>query len=257
MATAIAQVISWAAIWLIAGAGTTRADSRVEAPAEWRVELKRQFTERGTWEETSRTIIRLESLPGQYLSLVRLDIPFVDKKNYDPSSARLGDIKLRLSSLRHEFAGARANLIFETTFPTAQATALGGGKYQVSPGFETRLKFWESPGEMSPTWVVGLKQTAQEVVSVAGGDHRKDINYAKLEEEFEAVRRGKLLLRLTPKVLVDWGQTGKCGAVLELELGWTFNRRWRTTLVVGQGLWNTYLPTMYGRKSEWTLRFTF
>src|SRR5215471_17407448 len=44
------------------------------------VELKRQWTNRGTPQESSKTTLRLQVDPEHYLSQVRVDIPFVDEK---------------------------------------------------------------------------------------------------------------------------------------------------------------------------------
>lgn len=224
----------------------------------WHVELKRQFTERGTPEESSRTTLRVEATPQSFVSLVRLDLPFVDEKNGNPTSPRLGDIKLKLVSRSIPLGGTRLNPLFETTFPTADPESLGNGKYQLAPGAELRVPLWAFGQERGrATWKVNSKFLVQQVVSVAGDEARQDINYTKFEPELKAAWREKLTLQLTPKLVFDWHLGGEAGAVLELEGGWSFSRRWRTTLTLGHGLWNTDLPTMYGKKVEWTLRFNF
>src|SRR5215831_7783084 len=83
----------------------TNETAAVEAvrPAEekelhWHVELKQKITDRGTAEESTRTTLRLEATPDQVLSLIRVDIPFIEQKNGEPMSPHLGDVLLRFVS---------------------------------------------------------------------------------------------------------------------------------------------------------------
>jgi len=61
----------------------------------FRLELKREFTNRGTPDETSRTQIKIEGYLDGIVSLLRLEVPFPDDKTTfegDPFNPRLGDI---------------------------------------------------------------------------------------------------------------------------------------------------------------------
>ena len=181
----------------------------------------------------------------------------MDKKNGDPTSPRLGDLKLKLVSRSIPLDGTSLDPLFETTFPTAGPESLGHGKYQVSPGAELRVPLLaSSEADQVARWNFSSKFLVQQVISVAGDEARKDIHYTKFEPELKAAWN-KLTLSLTPKVVFDWEQDGKSGGVLELEGGWNFNPHWSTVLTLGHGLWNTDLPSMYGKKLELSVRFNF
>ena len=225
----------------------------------WHVELKQQVTDRGTIEEDSKTTLRLEATPQHFfLSLVRVDIPFIEGTNGIRIGPHLGDIKNKLVSRSIPLGGMVLAAVFETTFPTAQPETLGSGKYQLGPGAELRIPLsGAKPAGVPPAWSTSLKPWIEQVFSVAGDESRKDINYTKLELELKAEWRKKLILKLTPKFVFDWEQGGDAGAVLELEGGWNFGRRWGTSLTLGHELWNTDAPATYGKKIELSVRFNF
>jgi hypothetical protein len=77
----------------------------------------------------------------------------------------------------------------------------------------------------------------KQVVSVAGDEDRKNINYTKVELALRDTWRNRFWIKLTPKPVLDWEQDGKTGAVGELELGWIIDRRWSTWLMFGTRLW--------------------
>jgi hypothetical protein len=223
----------------------------------WHVELKRQFTERGTPEESSRTTLRIEATPSSDMSLVRVETPFVDQVNGNPTSPHLEDIKLKLVSQSIPLQSLALAAVFETTFPTAQPESFGSGKYQLGPGAELLIPLsGANPGVAPRPWSTSVKPWIEQNFSVAGNESRQDLNSTKLELELKAEWRKKLILKLTPKFVFDWEQ-GESGAVLELEGGWNFSRRWRTTLTLGLGLWNTDVPATYDRKIEWAVKFNF
>src|SRR5262244_1780036 len=69
-------------------------------PVTPRFELKRALTDRGSTEERTHTTFRAELLLSFPVSLLRLDVPLVDRNNSftsDPSNAGLGDLKTRLA----------------------------------------------------------------------------------------------------------------------------------------------------------------
>ncbi len=64
-----------------------------------RIELKRWLTSRGTPDESTRTIVRVDRLLDGPVALLRLDVSFPDEAtdfNGDPFNPRLGDIKARV-----------------------------------------------------------------------------------------------------------------------------------------------------------------
>ena len=240
------------------GAASAAQFVPVEGPDAriWGVELKRQFTDRSTPEASSRTTLRLEVAPYEYLSLIRLDIPFVDRENGAPFTGQLGDIKNKLVSRSLSLDDVRLNGVFETTFPSARPESLGRGKYQLGPGFELVFALLSPASDEAPPWTVSLKPWLEQNFSVAGNPAFNDINYTKLELELKAEWKKQLTLKLTPKPVYDWKQSDS-GAVMELESDWNFTRRWCLELVLGHRLWGTGVPATYRSKIEMSLRFNF
>lgn len=223
----------------------------------WDAELKRQWTDRGTPEASSRTTLRLEVAPHEFLSLIRLDIPFVDKKNGDPMTPHLGDIKNKLVSSHIPLDDVRFDGVFETTFPTAQPESLGQGKYQLGPGFEFIFPLLgNGRGDAPSPWLVSFKPWLEQNFSVAGSPDFKNINYTKLELELRANWKKRLTLKLTPRLVYNW-ETDVSGGVIELETDWNFTRRWYAGLILGHGLWGVGTPTTYNKMIQITLGFNF
>ena len=114
-----------------------RGTSRAVAP---RFELKRAMTNRGAPDESSRTTLRSEAVVDWAVTLLRLDVSYVDKNNdfvSDPLNAGLGDLTARVESAPLRVAGAPLKLLVEVVFPTGGA--LGFGKYLVGPGAKISL----------------------------------------------------------------------------------------------------------------------
>jgi hypothetical protein len=182
----------------------------------------------------------------------------MDKKNGDPMTPRLGDLKLKFESRPVPLDGTRLFPSLEVTFPTADPPSLGNGKYQIGPGIELWVPLGASGQAGTPRlWDIGVKPLVRQVVSVGGDEASQDINYTQLEPALKIAWRQKLTLSLTPKMVFDWEQGGESGAVFELEPGWNISRRWRTELTLGHELWGRGLPSTYGKKVELTLRFNF
>src|SRR5262245_23213894 len=98
-------------------------------------ELKRELTDRGATDQRTQTSFRAELLLSSPISLLRLDVPLVDKNNSftsDPSNAGLGDLKTRCALAPMPIWGAPLTLYLDLVFPTGGD--LGAGKYQVVPG---------------------------------------------------------------------------------------------------------------------------
>ena len=224
----------------------------------WHVELQRQWTDRGTLEEDSKTTLRLEATPTEYLSLVRVDIPFVDEKNGDPMTPHLGDIVFKLETVPWRFGVTDWQVLLQTTFPSAQPESLGTGKYQLTPGFEFWVPLWvSSQSNGPPVWRTGVKPLVEQFVSVAGDPSRNDIDYTKIEFPLEGGWKGKVSLKLNPKFMVDYVGGVTSGAVFEFEPHWNINRRWELDLTLGHSLWGVGVPGTYQKKVEFWVRFNF
>lgn len=223
-----------------------------------RIEFRRQNSERGTPEESTRTTLRLEAYLTGTVSRLRFDLPFPDEKTDfagDPFQPQLGDIKVRAYFRPFQAGDTRLSSDVEVTFPTADSKESGGGKYQVSAALHS------VPGAPDFVFASGRHQIRYEwdirqTVSVAGDADRKDINNTKPEFGLRDMI-GRNSLKLTFKPTIDWIQDGKTGAVLELEGAWSASREWRFSLKGGAGLWGEGTPGFYHRRVELIAGRTF
>lgn len=224
----------------------------------WKVEVKRQDTDRGTDGESSKTTVRMEAYPRGSVAMLRLDLPFPDDRTDflgSPFNPRLGDIKLRAKARPFEAAGLPLSTWIELTFPTANPESLGQGKYQVTVAMETVLPL-ASISVGSTTHKVSFAPLMQQVVSVAGDENRKDINYTKFELALRDAWQD-YAVKLTLKPVVDWEQDGHTGAVMELEGRVSFDRGWAVALMLGHRTWGGSIASTYGTRVELTLGRTF
>jgi hypothetical protein len=216
----------------------------------FRLELKREATNRGTPDETTKTQIKIDALFDGVVSLLRLEVPFPDDKTSfegDPFSPRLGDIKVRIGFRPVRLDDIPIGSFLEVTFPTADPEELGSGKYQISPGIRTNIPI--SFGQwLQESHKISFEPLVKQVVSVAGDENRKDINYTKFELSLRNTWRQKYWLKLEAKPVVDWEQSAKTGAVAELEGGWIINRQWRVWLLLGSRLWDEGVPSTYDKR---------
>jgi len=245
-----AAILAIALPWLSGGAPA--ADS-----ARWRIELKRQNTDRDTPGESTRTTLRMEALPEGPVALWRLDLPFPDEKtgfSGSPFEPRLGDIKVRARLRPVDVGGLPVSFFSEVTLPTADPDSLGQGKYQVMAGMET---FHPLGSISTDDHRLSFSPQVQQVVSVAGDADRKDINYTKLEFALRDSWRKDYSLKLTAKPVIDWEQDGRTGAVAEVEGGVSFRHGWRVLLMLGWRLWGESVPSTYGTRVELTAGRTF
>jgi hypothetical protein len=214
-----------------------------------RLELKRENTNRGTPDETTKTITKVELYPPGVVSLVRLEVPFPDEMTDlegSPFDPHLGDIKFRVGIGPIAGDRKRTSGFLEAIFPTADPGSLGTGKYQIAAGI--RIMFTVPvPDGWKNMHKVRFTPLLQQNVSVAGDEARKDINYTKLELTLrDAI--GDYWLSLKAKPVVDWEQDAKTGAVAELEGGKLFGLVWSSWLMLGSRLWGEGVPSTYGAR---------
>ena len=223
----------------------------------WRLELKRAMTNRGAPDQRSKTTLRVEKLVDSVVTLLRLDVPYVDKNNSftsDPLDAGLGDLKARVGFRAPGSGGVRLAPFLEVVFPTANPAALGMGKYQLGPGITVEVPVphpWPEAG-----FTLAFRPLAEQYFSVAGDPARAAVNYTQLEAKLEAAWPARALLSVNPKALVDWTKDGETAAVLELEGTWLVSRAWRLWLKAGARLWGPALPGTYDRQLESGARLT-
>jgi hypothetical protein len=217
-----------------------------------RIELRRQNSERGTPEESTRTTLRFERYLTGTVARLRLDLPFPDEKTSfegDPFQPRPGDIKLRADYRSFGTGETRMSIDTELTFPTANPASLGTGKYQLGVALHSiphAPDFVLASGRHQVRFEWSVRQTA----SFAGDPERKDINNTKPELALRDTIGGRHWLKLTLKPTIDWIQDGRTGAVLELEGGWNASREWRFSIMGGVGLWGVGVPGIYTRRLE-------
>jgi len=226
-------------------------------PRRWLVQFKRQATDRGTDDESTRSQLKFEYFPDGMVNLLRLELPFPDEKTDfagDPFNPRPGDIKVRMGLKAVPVAGRPVSSFVEVTFPTASPESLGSGKYQLGVGLRTRVPL--ALGAAAP-----VKQTfsaqVQQVVSVAGDSARKDINQTKFELEVRGEWPQARFLKFTAKPVIDWVQDARTGAVGELEGGWRAGRDWDLALLAGALLWGKGVPSSYGKRAEFKASYRF
>lgn len=230
-------------------------DSEAAAPSSartGRIELRRQSSDRGTDDESSKTTLRLETALEGMVSRLRLDLQFPDDKTTfsgDPFHPRLGDTKLRAHFRRLRAGDTQLIPDIELIFPTADPSSLGAGKYQFSAALHSVAgapDFTLDSGRHQVRYQWDIRQT----VSVAGDASRKDIHNTKPELALRDSIGSRRWLKLTFKPTIDWVQNGKTGAVLELEGGWNASRDWRFSVMGGGLLWGEGVPGTYHRRLE-------
>lgn len=224
-----------------------------------KIELKRQATNRGTPDETTKTELKVDVYLDGFVSLLRLEAPFPDEKTDfegDPFNPRMGDVKIRAGFRPFPVEAIPVSTFLEVTFPTADPENLGSGKYQLTPGIFATVPIPLSQG-FSQSHKMTFTPLVKQVVSVAGDENRKNINYTKFELALRDTWRNLFWLKLTPKPVVDWEQDARTGEVLELETGWIINRHWSTWLMFGTRLWGEGVPSTYDKRVELGVAFLF
>jgi hypothetical protein len=261
IATLFFLMLTWSGIALAGDDSFDREESTTEKMVpRGRIELKREATNRGTPEETTKTILKMSAYLEGVVSLFRLEVPFPDE-NTDfggsPFDPRLGDIKARVGFRPVSVYGIPVPSSFiEITFPTAEPSDLGAGKYQLSAGLQTSMPV-SPPEAMSESHKLTFEPLVQQVVSVGGDESRKNINYTKFELALRDTWQKKYWVKLTLKPVVDWEQDAKTGAVAELEFGWFISRQWSTWLMLGQQLWGEGVPSTYDQRVSLGAAFLF
>lgn len=255
LSLAILGAVSSLPFGIAVGAEDSQA---AEKGTQYRAEVKRQNTNRGTPGESTKTTLRLEALPQGRIALLRLDVPFPDDKTSfsgDFFNPKLGDIKLRAKTRPFDAGLLPLATYVEATFPTANPESLGQGKYQLTLGVDSSIRLG-SIKTASAIHAFSFSPLIQQTVSVAGDPDRPDIDYTKLEL---AVRDtwSNYSLKFTLKPVIDWEKDGEIGAVGELEGGVSFGRGWAVLLMLGGRLWGAHVATTYDKRTQLTVRYVF
>lgn len=211
-----------------------------------RLQVRRENVDRATREETTKTYVRLDNFV--WGGMLSFQVAFPDEKTDfggSPFDPRLGDSKIRFRPAA--FSAGRFDLSYfgEATFPTADPKELGSGKYQLSEGV-TAATLITSPAAMKSHELKFTSQL-QQYNSVAGDDAAPDINYTKLDLSLRDTW-SQHWLKAALNMRADWEQSGKTGAVGELEYGHRFDAQWSVWLLAGGRLWGEGVKGTYGSK---------
>lgn len=268
MSPGVSRLPVWAiamATTAVAGPGGAGADSGLSANARadftrGLIELKRQATDRGTTDETTKTNLKFDVFPSHgAVALLRLEVPFPDEKTTFAGSAfdpDFGDMKVRVGFRAFEVGALPVTSFFELTFPTADPPIQGAGKYQFSAGAKPTFVLPAGPPSIGFSHQ-SLSVQAQQVFSFAGDDERKDINQTKFELEWRGTWPSKQYAKATAKPLIDWVGDGQTGAVLDLEYGWPFDAQWSLAFMAGGLLWGEGVPGTYSSRVEIKLIYRY
>jgi len=221
---------------LAAIAGLACSAALAQEPPTFGFEFKRQNTSRGTPEETTQNLLRLERyFDGAPVRLLRLDLPFPDKKTDfagNPLEPGLGDVKIRAGFQPLRSGELSFPSFVEFTFPSADPKGLGAGKYQASAGLRVLTPMAPLFGDPS-SHTLRFEAEIQQVSSYAGDPGRKRISYTKLEATLYGVWDDRYTLKAKLKPSIDWVQNGKAAAVAEIEGGLLMREGWRAWLMLG------------------------
>ena len=183
--------------------------------------------------------IRRPRRPGVRLATLRWDLPVGHAHIAGEDYTGLGDLYFQALNVRTPSRRFSIASGFGFQAPTATEDPLGSGKWQVAP---TLFPIWTLPAVKGLFFV-----RAQNFVSVAGDDDRRDVNYLTLTPTLvhRIDSRGALLF--DTEVVKDWERGGEV--------------RWKTGLLFGSRLgarrayWvKLEVPWGEHRAGEWTLR---
>lgn len=217
-------------------------------PLPWLFELKRQATDRGLEDESTKWNLKLEYRPRDgAAAFYRFELPLNDDTNDvegSPFRIHRGDVKGRIGFRAVPVLEHATTSFVELTFPTAVPDERGSGKYQLSAGARMLYPLGNAGAARQ-----GLGIQLQQVVSFAGDPARKDVNQTKSEIDWRFDWPAGHFAKATFKPVYDW-VGGSDGAVLEGEAGWAANRRWSFAMLLGGKLWGLGTPGTYRTRIE-------
>lgn len=241
--------------------GAARAgESQQSAAPTWRIELKRENTEHGTEDEATKTTFRLERFFAGPVRLLRLNVPFPDRKSDfagDPLDPGLGDLKVRAGFRALQSGIYSFPSFIELTFPTADPDTLGGRTHVVNLGASVVRPVTLPVGDPAAHRTT-FEVQVQQVNSFARQPDGKNIANTKFEFTLYDVWRGQYSSKFKLKPSIDWVKDGDTGAVAEIEGGVFFARYWRAWLMVGRRAWGpSGIQSTYGTKVEMGVARTY
>lgn len=246
--------VALGALLSIAGAPAFGAESGAEDPGTadgWhgRVQVRRENVDRATAEETTKTYFRSDNFVWGGMLSFQVALPDEETDfSGSPFNPHLGDSKVRYRFAPFPVGGLAISYFVEATFPTADPSELGSGKYQLSAGVSaTTPTTLVLPEPMKASHELRFTTQLQQANSVAGDQTRPDINYTKLDFSLRDTWRENWL-KLAVNTRADWEQNGRTGAVAELEYGRRLNPSWSLWMMAGGLLWGEGVKATYGSK---------
>ncbi len=225
--------------------------------AAWRFELKHTMTNRGAIDERTKVIARVEKLLDGPVSLLRVDLPYVDKNNQfamDLANAGFGDVECRVGARPVRWGSTAVVLPFlDATFPTAATSRTGSGKWLLGPAVSLGVNL-PAPWAAGPT--LSFQPQLQQYFSVAGDPARPDIDYTGAELKLEAEWKDVALVNVNPKPVLDWTSGVRTACVLDVQGIWLVTRLIRLSVRSGFRLWGEALPSTYDQQLEVAVRLT-
>jgi hypothetical protein len=177
--------------------------------------------------------------PGVRLATLRWDLPVGRAHLGGEEFTGLGDLYFQALNVRtpsRKFSLA-SGLGFQ--LPTATEDQLGSGKWQVAP---TLFPIWTLPAVEGIFFI-----RAQNFVSVAGDEDRRDVNYLTLTPTLVHRLDARRALLFDTEVVTDWERDG--------ELRWKSGLLFASRLGARRAWWvKLEVPWGEHRFGEWTVR---
>jgi hypothetical protein len=209
---------------------------------EWRggAQLKRDWTSRGTPQESTKTQVEINTFIDSPVSFIRLTLSFPDADTDfggDPFDPELGDSKVRAGFRALKHGKLSFPSYVELSFPTANPESAGSGKYEITAGIKMLAPFAAS--FMSDAHRTRFEADLSQTNSFAGDPARNDVNVTKAELILSDLWRERYTAKVSYKPSWDHVKH-EDGAVVEIQVGFYFGEKegrthhpWRTWLMGG------------------------
>jgi hypothetical protein len=217
-----------------------------------RVQLSSQYLDLPQSTHATATVARVD-LPFRGNYLLRFDMPFL--KTVDPN--RPGSSSQQGLSDLAMIAGWRAYNTPEyavligalTTFPTANETGLGLGKYTLGPMLAT--------ARFVPQWNSFLIGLVQYQTAVGGDPSRQDVSFLSTTAQLNSFWGRKWWTVLNAVWQVNFVQNAKTSMTVEFEGGRNLVGTLGAYVRPGVGIWGRDLPGAYVWNVEVGIRYMF
>ncbi|HJT22465.1 MAG TPA: hypothetical protein VJ746_18475 [Nitrospira sp.] len=217
-----------------------------------RIQLSSQYFDLRQGAQATASTARMD-VPFRGNYLVRIDMPFL--RTLDPNTPGAGNRKgagdLAVTAGWRAYNTPEYAVLAGAigTFPTADDTALGLGKYTVGPALATArfIPRWDS-------FLIGLLQYQ---TSVGGDPARKDFSFFSFTAQVNSFWAERWWSVAQALFQVDFERSGKSSMALELEVGRNLVRTLGVYVRPGVGVWGQSLAGTYQWNVEAGVRYMF